>query len=278
MIELAFRQEGFATASAAVPIADLDSVADDIRGIFVRRAAAIGLAIPKGDGQEALSQLLLELFARDRGSYLAAARQTQYLASVHRFGLSPAILQVLNDIRIAVPSQSTRPVVHFMADGLRIEGGYNKTPAHQDWRSVQGSLDGATFWLPLYDVGPDDYPLEVIAGSHRRGLLPTVEDPFGHRIAEGEVNDGAFRPILLRRGDLIVFSGFLVHRTGARGGDQVRVALSYRFNNAAEPSYIERNYPIPYVYRADMRLLHEDFPTAADLAVYFPPDNARFRR
>jgi hypothetical protein len=55
MIEVAFPKEGFATASAAVPIADHDSVADDIRGIFVRRAAAIGLAIPKGDGQEALS-------------------------------------------------------------------------------------------------------------------------------------------------------------------------------------------------------------------------------
>lgn len=76
MIEVAFRQEGFATASAALPIADLDSVADDTRGIFVRRAA------------------------------------------------------------------------------------------HQDWRSVQGSLDGATFWLPLYEIGPDDYPLEVIAGSN----------------------------------------------------------------------------------------------------------------
>jgi phytanoyl-CoA hydroxylase len=274
MIERAFRQEGFATASGTVPIADLDSVTDDIRGIFARRAAAVGLLLPKGDSQEALSQLLLELFARDRGSYLAAARQTQYLASVHRIGLSPAILQVLNDIGIAVPSQSTRPVVHFMADGLRIEGGYHKTPAHQDWRSVQGSLDGVTFWLPLYDVGLDDYPLEVIAGSHRRGLLPSVDDPFGHRIAEGEVDEGAFRQVPLRRGDLVVFSGFLVHRTGALGSNRVRVALSYRFNNAAESSYVERNYPIPYVYRADMRLLNEGFPTAADVAVHFPPDNA----
>ena len=88
MIELAFRQEGFATASAAVPIADLDSVADDIRGIFVRRAAAIGLAIPKGDGQEALAQLLLELFARDRGSYLAAADCSPRLGHCSFVGVS----------------------------------------------------------------------------------------------------------------------------------------------------------------------------------------------
>jgi hypothetical protein len=54
------------------------------------------------------------------------------------------------------------------------------------------------------------------------------------------------------------------------------VALSYRFNNAAEPSYIERNYPIPYTYRADMHLLHPNFPNLADLRAYFPPDKAQF--
>jgi phytanoyl-CoA hydroxylase len=273
MIGQAFRRDGFAVAEGGISNAELDVVADEIRGVFARRAEAIGLDVPRGSGHGAFSQLLLELFLRDRTSYLAAARQTQYLASVHRLGLAPAILRMLEEIGVAVPSQSTRPVIHFMADGLRIENGYHKTPAHQDWRSVQGSLDGVTLWLPLYDVGLDDYPLEVVSGSHRRGLLPSVDDAFGHRIADGLVPEDAFRPLPLRRGDVVLFSGFLVHRTGARGGDRVRVALSYRFNNAAEPSYIERNYPIPYVYRADMRLLHEDFPTAANLAVYFPPDN-----
>jgi hypothetical protein len=275
MIGQAFRRDGFAVAEGCIPSAELDTVADDIRGVFARRADAIGLHAPRGADHGALSQLLLDLFSRDRASYLAAARQTQYLASVHRLGLAPAILQMLGEIGVAVPSQSTRPVIHFMADGLRIESGYHKTPAHQDWRSVQGSLDGVTLWLPLYDVGLDDYPLEVVAGSHRRGLLPSVDDAFGHRIADDAVPDEAFRPLRLRRGDIVVFSGFLVHRTGARGGNRVRVALSYRFNNAADPSYVERNYPVPYKYQADMRLLRENFPTATDLNPYFEIEKRR---
>lgn len=266
-----YQTDGFAIAPRVIPNADLDVVAEDIYGVFARRAAAVGLAPPTGSSQDSLSRLLLALFSYDRASYLATARQAQFLASVHRLGVSPGIMTVLENVGIGVPSQSTRPVIHFMADGLRIEGGYHKTPAHQDWRSVQGSLDGVTLWLPLYDVGLDDYPLEVVAGSHRRGLLPSVDDAFGHRIADGEVDDSVFRPVPMRRGDVVVFSGFLVHRTGATGGDRVRVALSYRYNNAAEPSYIQRNYPSPYNYRADMRLLQQNFPTAADLAAYFPP-------
>src|SRR6185295_3252528 len=159
MIAEAFRRDGFAVAAGGVPSAELDVVADDIRGVFARRAEALGLRAPQGSDHDAFSQLLLGLFSGDRASYLAAARQTQYLASVHRVGLAPAILQMLAEIGVAVPSQSTRPVLHFMADGLRIENGYHKTPAHQDWRSVQGSLDGVTLWLPLYDVCLEDYPL-----------------------------------------------------------------------------------------------------------------------
>jgi phytanoyl-CoA hydroxylase len=270
-----FRRDGFAVFDGLLAQPELDVVADDITGVFARRARAVGLDVPAGSGHDALSKLLLGLFAADRASYLAAARQSQYLASVHQLGLSPPILRMLTEIGIDVPSQSTRPVIHFMANALRIEGGYHKTPAHQDWRSVQGSLDGVTLWLPLYDVGPADYPLEVVAASHRRGLLPSVDDAFGHRIADGEVPEDAFRSLPLSRGDVVVFSGFLVHRTGAVGGNRVRVALSYRFNNAADPSYVDRNYPMPYTYRADMRLLREGFPTAADVNAYFPAEDER---
>lgn len=267
-----YRRDGFAIVPGASTEAELDVVAQDITGIFRRRAEAIGLVPPAADTHDALSQIMDSLFKADRESYVSAARQTQYLASVHCLGLSSAILDILRDLGIAVPSQATRPVVHFMADALRIDGGYHKTPAHQDWRDTQGSLDGVTFWLPLYDVGLRDYPLEVVAGSHRLGLLPSVDDPFGHRITDGQVGDDAYRPLPMRRGDVVAFSGFLVHRTGAFGGARVRIAFSYRFNNAAEASYVERNYPFPYAYRAEGRLLRANYPTAADLSAFFPEE------
>ena len=264
-----FRRDGFGVVRGLIGIDTLDRLAADIGSVFGRRARDLGLDTPDPVDQPGLSALLIRLFGHDRQAYIAAARQTQHLASVHRLGLAPELMQVVAELGLTVPALSTRPVIHFMADQLKIDGGYHKTPGHQDWRSVQGSLDGITIWLPLFDVGVHDYPLEVIRASHRGGLLPSVEDPFGHRIADGQVDETDFSPVLVRRGDVIFFSGFLVHRTGNAGGGRVRIALSYRYNNAAEPSFVVRNYPSPYIYRPDMRLLQENFPTAADVSRVF---------
>lgn len=264
-----FHRDGFAVVHDLVDIDTLDQVATDIGGVFGRRARAVGLDDDDPVDQPGLSVLLTRLFARDREAYTSAARQTQHLASVHRLGVSPELMRVVNGLGLAVPAVSTRPVIHYMADQLKIDGGYHKTPIHQDWRSVQGSLDGISIWLPLFDVGVSDYPLEIIGGSHRGGLLPSVDDPFGHRVADGHVDESQFAPLPLHRGDVAFFSGFLVHRTGMAGGTTVRIALSYRYNNAAEPSFVARNYPSPYVYRPDMRLLTDDFPTAADVRHLF---------
>jgi phytanoyl-CoA hydroxylase len=264
-----FRRDGFCIARGSIGVETLDLLAADIGSVFGRRARHLGLDTADPLDQPGLSALLIRLFGHDRQAYIAAARQTQHLASVHRLGLAPELMQVVAELGLTVPALSTRPVIHFMADQLKIDGGYHKTPGHQDWRSVQGSLDGITIWLPLFDVGVHDYPLEVIRASHRGGLLPSVEDPFGHRIADGQVDETDFSPVLVRRGDVIFFSGFLVHRTGNAGGGRVRIALSYRYNNAAEPSFVARNYPSPYIYRPDMRLLQENFPTAADVSRVF---------
>ena len=264
-----FRSDGFGVVRGLISIDNLDRLAADIGGVFGRRARSLGLDTADPVDQAGLSALLTRLFDYDRQAYLATARQTQHLASVHRLGLAPELMQVVAELGLTVPALSTRPVIHFMADQLKIDGGYHKTPGHQDWRSVQGSLDGITIWLPLFDVGASDYPLEVIRASHRGGLLASVEDPFGHRIADGQIEESEFAPVSVRRGDVIFFSGFLVHRTGSAGGGMVRIALSYRYNNAAEPSFVARNYPSPYVYRPDMRLLQENFPTEADLGRIF---------
>jgi hypothetical protein len=267
----AYRRDGFMVAEGIIPQAELDALAADLYGVFARGAALVGVTAAKAVNHATFSRLLLDFFAADSAAYLAAARQTQYLISVHRLGLSPPIAEMLEAIGIALPTQSTRPVIHYMADGLRFEKGYHKSPAHQDWRSVQGSLDGLTLWLPLYDVGAADFPLEIVPGSHRQGLLESADDVFGHRVADGHIPpDEAFQAVPMKRGDVAAFSGFLVHRTGAEGEDRVRVAFSYRFNNAMEPSYVERRYPNPYTYRGDMNLLGL-VPDEADVAPFFAP-------
>jgi ectoine hydroxylase-related dioxygenase (phytanoyl-CoA dioxygenase family) len=264
-----FRRNGYVILPGLFDAATRRAIAEDIAGVFARRAAALGISTPRRGDQHALTELLSAIFAADVKSYIAAAKLTQHLASVHRLGVSDAVMGVLGSLGLVAPSVSTRPVIHYIADQLKIPGGYQKTPPHQDWRSVQGSLDGVTFWSPLFDAGDGDYPLEIIPGSHRRGLLDSTPDLPNYRIRGELIEDSSFVPLSLRAGDAVVFSGFLVHRTGERGGRSVRMALSFRFNNTAEPSYVARNYPDPYLYRADPAIVTPDFPVERDLEDIF---------
>jgi phytanoyl-CoA hydroxylase len=269
-----FRRDGYTIVRGLVPHDTLDSIAREISGVLVRRAHSLDIPIGDGSGRADLTAQLVALFESDPTNYMAAAKLTQHLVAVHQLGVGAEILSVVAALGLSDPAISTRPVIHYMADKLRISGGYHKTPAHQDWRSVQGSLDGITIWLPLFDVTERDYPLEVVPASHRRGLLPSAEHAFGHCVAEGYVDDSEFVTVPVARGDAIFFSGFLVHRTGTEGGDLARIALSYRFNNAAEPTFVERNYTDRYLYRAQNDLVFPDFPRSADIEGTFPVPRA----
>jgi len=266
-----YRRDGLVVIPGLFAPAALETVARDLVATFQARARALGLDLPSGTGQDDFSELLAGLFAKDIASYMAAAKLTQYLASVHRLGVSPELMGVVDALGLGLPAISTRPVIHYMADRLKIPGGYQKSPPHQDWRSVQGSLDGLTIWAPLFDVGPADYALEVIRGSHRLGLLDSEPALPQQRVVDGLYNEADFEVLPLKAGDAVIFSGFLVHRTCERGGEAVRVAFSYRFNNVLEPSFVDRNFPDPYTYRPEPGLVTPGFGGAEDLAALFGP-------
>lgn len=261
-----FDRDGYVLLRGAIDRAPLDSVLKQCRDLFRRQLLRHGGAIDPGAPPDTE---LLDLFRIAMPSYLAAAKLTQYLPSLHRLGASDAVLGLLGKLGIVHPVISTRPVMHIVAEELRVPGGYHRTPPHQDWRSVQGSLDAVVVWLPLVEAGSESAPLEVIPGSHRHGLYPAQSDPFGNRVADGAVDEADFLPVLAVPGDVVVFSMFLVHRTGARQSSGARWSASFRFNNLDEPSFAARDFPNPYIYRPRDDLLLPDFPAAADLQEIF---------
>lgn len=265
----AYRRDGLVVIPGLFSPQALAPVATDLVATFQARARALGLDLPTGTGQDDVSALLGGLFSRDISAYMAAAKLTQYLASVHRLGVSAELMAVVAALGVDLAAISTRPVIHYMADRLKIPGGYQKSPPHQDWRSVQGSLDGLTVWAPLFDVGPADYALEIIRGSHLAGLLESEPALPQQRVVPALYSEADFEVLPLKAGDAVIFSGFLVHRTCERGGEAVRVAFSFRFNNVLEPTFVERNYPDPYTYRPEPALVTPGFGGPRDVARLF---------
>lgn len=172
-------------------------------------------------------------------------RYISYLRNVLSKSISPqkmllddSVIKVMRDITGLTPIITTSPVIHILSPDLRISDGYYGTEAHQDWPSTQGSLNCITVWIPLTDASIGNFPLEVIPGSHKRGLL---DGKMNGSVLEVEADDKEFVPIECKAGDVVFLSGFLVHRTGS--GTGFRVAVSQRFDNTSEPTFIERGYP-----------------------------------
>ena len=67
------------------------------------------------------------------------------------------------------PIESTNPML-MMNDSRKSRASIN-LPFHQDFRSMQGSLNSIVVWIPLLDVRDIDGPIEIILKSHKLGLL-----------------------------------------------------------------------------------------------------------
>ncbi len=264
----AYNRDGYVVARNLLAPSVVEGVLSECRDVLRLQAERHGIPGASEDGP-AFDAALTGLFRKSIGSYLAAAKLTQYLPSLHRLGADEPVLGLLRTLGIERPVISTRPVVHIVSDDLKVPGGYHRTPPHQDWQSVQGSLDGVVVWLPLVPVEARNNGLEVVPGSHRLGLLSTEPHPFGTTVVDSRIAEDAYVPLGAEPGDAIAFSMFLVHRTGSATRPGVRWATSFRYNNLDEPSFIARDFPNPYIYRSRGELLVDGFPTVEEVSRVF---------
>src|SRR5258705_263262 len=143
-----FLSEGYVVARNIIDGAALISINAEISDLFAIQLRRLGLSTEQGDSREAFLQNASRLLQADVSTYIATARLTQMLPSVHRLLICDPILDLARELGLGFPVISTRASIHIMSDALKIPNGYHKSPPHQDWRSMQGSLDSIVLWLP----------------------------------------------------------------------------------------------------------------------------------
>jgi ectoine hydroxylase-related dioxygenase (phytanoyl-CoA dioxygenase family) len=266
-----FVAEGYVVFRGVLDTAWLDEINAEMLELFHIQLRRLGLPISDtGDFREDFHADALALLRADVPAYISTARMTQMFPSVHRLMISEPVMQIARRLGIGFPVISTRVSNHIISDLLKIPGGYHKSPPHQDWRSIQGSLDSIVLWAPTTPVTEQSHPLEVVPRSHLFGLCPTVDHIQTPAVEDPRIREEDYVPLAMQPGDIVAFSTFLVHRTGEQGDGRVRVAYSGRFNNAAEPTFVEHGYPTPYKYAYQTDLIVPDFPKPADLRAIFP--------
>lgn len=270
-----YLSEGYVVVKDAIDVATLEAINREIAELFAIQLRRLGQPVDAGDSREAFKNNAVRLLQADIPAYISTARLTQNLPSVHRLLICETVIDVARQLGIEFPVISTRPSIHFMTGDLKIPNGYHKSPPHQDWRSMQGSLDSLVFWIPTTMVTEVSNPMEFVPGSHLLGLLDTVENIMTPTVSDSRITEDRYVPIPVQPGQVIFFSSFMVHRTSEQDDGLVRIALSGRFNNAREKTYVEHGYPTPYKYSYQTDLIYKGFPTTADLAAIFPAATQR---
>ncbi len=255
-----YKKNGYVLRKGFFEKEELDRIRDEAKEIFASQMLRYGIIGSSSIDERDFESGMVELFERDMQTFANCGKQAQHLISLHRLSLDERIVSVLGDLGLDFPNVSTRPVMFFNAENLAKKEVYWKMAAHQDWRSMQGSLDSVVVWVPLVDVNKDLGALEVIPGSHKWGLLK-AEMTEGYGKLHGEVEETEILSVEVEKGDALFFSSFLAHKSGTNVTDSIRWSCHFRYNNLRERTFVERGFPHPYLYAPQEDLITENFPS-----------------
>jgi len=263
-----FEGQGFVRLNGFFSRQDVERVRIDAKWVFLNQMASRGFVSHADVDEREFERAMTRYFSEDPEGFINCGKTCQHLISLHRLSLCEEIVKQLIALGVKRPNICTRPVLYFNSRHLAKSEVYYKSPPHQDWRSMQGSLNAMVVWVPLADVPRELGALEIIPGSHIWGLQDSREDEWYRRI-EG-LRDQQYQSVAINAGDVLFFSAFLVHRSGNNVTDSIRWSCHFRYNDLEEPTFVSRKYPNPYTYKPQQELVTKDFPSIEELQKVFP--------
>jgi hypothetical protein len=239
---MSYAEQGFHIARQVLPGSFLDALEFAVfEPLALQAQHVLGRRFSLEDPLDVRQAVMVELKERAPERYLSALKVAQLHPTVLGAASNPELGAVLRDLGLRMPVVALKPYPIVIAPDLFFENGYNIRPPHQEWPVMQGSHNSLVVWFPLHDVGSEHSSIEMFPGSHLNGVLPYEVSRCGSKVHEEALTMQPVR-LDLRRGDLVAFSSFTVHRSSPEG-DSLRAAISIRFNDLAEPSFVERAYP-----------------------------------
>ena len=95
---------------------------------------------------------IYKLFNTNYDAFIGAAKACQQTIEMHKLACNRSIIDLLKILGLVMPVICVKPIMYFNSPYIsKIEGHY-KSPLHQDWRSMQGSMNSMIIWMPLVDI------------------------------------------------------------------------------------------------------------------------------
>ncbi|HMH32109.1 MAG TPA: phytanoyl-CoA dioxygenase family protein [Puia sp.] len=265
--KLSYIKNGFYLYKGFFNSKEVERIKKEAQSIFINQFIGKGIATSKKISEGEFESAIVRLFEEHFDHYTNCGKQAQHLISLHRLSLDERIVNKLKEFGLDFPVISTRPVMYFNKFNLAKTEEFYKVPPHQDWRSMQGSLNSMVVWVPLADVSEDLGALKIVPGSHLHGLIESKENAWFRQIDQVEQAD--FISVEVEAGDALFFSSFLIHSSGNNIKDKIRWSCHFRYNDLNEETFIQRGYPHPYIYKPIQELITSDFPSPDQIKKIF---------
>lgn len=189
---------------------------------------------------------MIRLFNEHESIFINCGKIIQTgLIELYKLPVEEKLLIKVKELGLQFPNLCTRPVLFFNHPQLAKEEIYYKTPPHQDWSSMESSMNSLVIWVPLVDVNKENGSIIIWPGTHKLGPLSfDVTGGFAQVNTEGK----GIQPEL-EIGDIAIFSTLLIHASGDILNNTIRWSCHYRYTDMLEQDYIKRDFPNPYIYK-----------------------------
>lgn len=211
---------------------------DQLRNKYIDIYQSLLKAKEEGDST------LFTLFQENKEAFINAGLVTQNMIETYELMNAPQIVINVRQL-LEKPVVITKPVTH--TSHSKLGGDYWQQPPHRDSLASNCSNNSIVVWIPLSPLDKSTGTLRILRGSHRLGDLPYhFEGDFG---VIDNIDESQLESLEIEQGDTLIFDQRLVHASDYNNSDKIRWAISFRYGDAADPSWAGLHYPYNYVKR-----------------------------
>ena len=253
-----YKKEGYVIFTDLFTSSELKGLVNDLLSIFENRF--VGISSQKG------VSLLYSEYSKNKEMWRECASKMWDVFGVSQCATKQDVLKALINLKLRFPIIATRPEVRTdMPNDVEYQ-----QPWHQDWSYGQTSLNAVTLWIPLQDVSKKNGTIDVLPGSHLLGLAPVIEkqNPRRLEVVDQKFIKRKFKTVELKMGECVVFSQFLLHRSGSNTSDLPRITFQGRYADHSDLFYIANGFFDSFRAEASGRKIKTD-PLKEQINKYF---------
>lgn len=157
---------------------------------------------------------------------------------IYQLASNNKLINLYKKLGIKFPHYGTRPITRVDLPKDKVHSFFE---AHQDFPYNKHSSNSIVVWIPFLNVGYKEGCLEVSPKSH---LLKKIFKQKKNSFLISDPNKFKFKKIKVKLGEALIFSQFLVHRSGYNVSKNIRFSLQLRVTDLLSEEYMKRSYPV----------------------------------